>query len=152
YRVSLFDGGKLLLGELATLALWIFQVQLDFPTGALQSFGRDQSVSAVVAFAGIHCAGSGGRKELPHRARHARSSLVHQRFNRKPAVKCVLLRRSHFRRTYDRRVQSVLRWFARSPLFTRSDFVLSARRGLMFGALAGGTFFSRNVRIADACL
>ncbi len=67
-----------MLREFAAILFQKRKAGVDLPTGALQLFGRDQRVAAVVTLSRKNDAAAGLGKELADRAGDADPGLVHQ--------------------------------------------------------------------------
>jgi hypothetical protein len=65
------------LGQFTASVFRKWQPDIDLPTDALQLFGRDQRVTAVVTFAGKNNATRRSWEELPDRSGNSRAGLIH---------------------------------------------------------------------------
>ena len=68
---------KFLAGQFAAIAFGKWEANVNLPSLTLQALGRDERVTAVVAFPGVNDADSSTRKELPDRSRHSSAGLIH---------------------------------------------------------------------------
>src|SRR5207253_1798365 len=90
--------------EVAALWFWKGKMNIGMPAGALQMGGSNQSVAAIISFAGKDEAMAGVGVELLHCSRDSGSSFVHQRFGGDAAGKGRIFCVAHLRRGNDRRV------------------------------------------------
>ena len=122
FRWCAAQGVELFAHELAAIALFKGEPDLDLPSPSSQAFRGNQGVARVMTFSGENHAFSRPRQKFSDCPCNARTCLIHQCFDFNAARESRFFRVSHLRRSENRRVQSALPYFRGCARFRPSRF------------------------------